>query len=460
MRRVDLELGLNPEDEETEHTRIIPSGMLQNIGPIDISRRLLKRLRASRNAQEGRLRVWDFGYDWRLSPLFLSAQIVKFLETLPCNQPNVPKHERGATMISHSLGGLLTRHAVNTNPLLVKHVVYAGTPQYCVNILGPLRNGDDVLLSSRVLTAQTNFTIRTTFALLPLDGKCFFDANTKEPYDIDFFDPATYEEYRLTPVIARPFPGLAAVSQNNSNNSIFSNIVGSVAGMLPNVIGNRKTGSSTSIATTSSSRQTSGGSEHQRPRETGNVTSSSTSAAHHHSSVDNNSSTNAMTPQMSDHAGDHDPTSSNPSTHVTLPHHLATAYLTRTLASIKKFKQELAYNPGLSHLYPSTAVLFGKSYPTVSGCRVQGREAIKRADAYDDLMFGSGDGVVLARAAVLPEGYEVARGGVVSSERGHIGLLGDLEGVGRCLEAVLEEGARRGREMGRSSDNERKRQAI
>lgn len=427
--------------------------MLQNIGPIDISRRLLKRLRACKNAQEGRLRVWDFGYDWRLSPLFLSAQLVKFLETLPCNQPNVPKRERGATMISHSLGGLLTRHAINTKPLLVKHVLYAGVPQYCVNILGPLRNGDDVLLSSRVLTAQTNFTIRTTFALLPLDGKCFFDTATKESYDIDFFDPATYEEYRLTPVIARPFPALTTVPQNNSNSSIFSSIVGSVTGMLPNVIGNRKTGSNTSISTTSSNRQTNSVPLDRVSSKEDTSNSSPTNATpHHHSALDNSNSSNAMKPQMNDHSGDHDPTSDNPATHVTIPHHLAYAYLTRTLTSIKKFKQELAYNPALSHLYPSTAVLFGKSYPTVSGCRVVGREGIKRADAYDDLVFGSGDGVVLARAAMLPEGYESARGGVVSSERGHIGLLGDLEGVGRCLEAVLEEGERRGRGRGRGED--------
>lgn len=448
LRRVDLEVGLDPEDEETEHTRIIPSGMLQNIGPIDISRRLLRRLRASNNAQEGRLRVWDFGYDWRLSPHLLSTQLLKFLETLPCNQPDVPKHERGATMISHSLGGLITRHAINTNPLLVKHVIYAGVPQYCVNILGPLRNGDDVLLSSRVLTAQTNFTIRTTYALLPLDGKCFFDGTTKERYDIDFFDPAMYEEYKLSPVIARPHPPLVPPPQSNGNGGIISNIVGSVTGILRNTSG-------TSTPTNPSIRQT--GNKHERGLSggrSGNDADSSTQPEQHstglpHLNDTTSSSHNAMKPQMNDHAGDHDPTSDNPATHVTIPHHLAYAYLNRTLASVKKFKQELAFKPELAHLYPSTAVIFGKSYPTVSGCRVAGREGIKRADAYDDLVFGSGDGVVLARAAMLPDGYEIVKGGVVSSGRGHIGLLGDLEGIGRCLDAVIQDRERMGRRRGR-----------
>ena len=64
------------------------------------------------------------------------------------------------------------------------------------------------------------------------------------------------------------------------------------------------------------------------------------------------------------------------------------------------------------------------------------------------MAFASGDGVVLARAAMLPEGYVVARGGVVSSERGHVTLLGDLEAVGRCLNAVRVE-RRKGVGLGR-----------
>ena len=73
------------------------------------------------------------------------------------------------------------------------------------------------------------------------------------------------------------------------------------------------------------------------------------------------------------------------------------------------------------------------------GARVSGRDGIRRADAYDDLAFASGDGVCLARAAMLPKGYEVClvKGGRVRTERGHVGLLGDLESVGRCLESVI-----------------------
>ena len=174
LRKADLQVGLNAEDELTEPQRIIPSGMLSHIGPIDISRRLIKRLRSCHNAAEGKLRIWDFGYDWRLSPHLLAKQLIEFLEGLPSNKSNTTGTS-GALVVAHSLGGLITRNAVNQRPQLFSGIVYAGVPQTCVNILGPLRNGDDVLISSRVLTAQVNFTIRTSFALLPLDGKCFLN---------------------------------------------------------------------------------------------------------------------------------------------------------------------------------------------------------------------------------------------------------------------------------------------
>jgi hypothetical protein len=138
IRKVDLEVGLNPEDEERMPETIYPSGMLQNIGPVDISKRLFKRLSECENARNGKLRIHDYGYDWRLSPHLLSRQLTEFLDKLPSN---TAKDGPGALVIAHSLGGLITRHVVNNRPELFSGVVYAGVPKSCVNILGPLRNG-------------------------------------------------------------------------------------------------------------------------------------------------------------------------------------------------------------------------------------------------------------------------------------------------------------------------------
>ena len=221
LRKVNLEIGLNDEDEEVMAQKIIPDGMLTHIGPVDIGRRLLRKLRTGQcapgaNGKEFGRTTHEYSYDWRLSPHILSRQLIAFLETLPCNQGNGPgqprKAGRGALVIAHSLGGLIVRHAVNQRPELFSAVLFAGTPQHCVNILGPLRNGDTVMLSSRVLTAQVNFTMRSSYALLPMDGQCFVNKKTGDAIPVDFFDVNSWIRYALSPCVVAP----AKTSQTHS----------------------------------------------------------------------------------------------------------------------------------------------------------------------------------------------------------------------------------------------------
>ncbi|KAF4989873.1 hypothetical protein FDECE_14566, partial [Fusarium decemcellulare] len=167
MRKVNLEVGLEDEDEEKMEETIKADGMLKHIGPVDISRKFLKKLRSCDNARTGKLRIWDYGYDWRLSPPLLSRKLQEYLQKLPSNRPETPAESRGALVIAHSLGGLITRHAVNQRPDLFSGVLYCGTPQRCINILNPLRHGDVVLLNEKLLTARVNFTMRTSFVFLP-----------------------------------------------------------------------------------------------------------------------------------------------------------------------------------------------------------------------------------------------------------------------------------------------------
>lgn len=470
LRKVDLEVGLNPEDEETMEERVIPGGMLTHVGPVDVARRLFKRLRASENALNGDLRIHEYSYDWRLSPHLLSRKLIQYLEKLPCNQPDTPKEKRGAIVIAHSLGGLITRHAINKRPELFSGVIYAGTPNTCVNILGPLRNGDDVLLSSRVLTAQVNFTIRTSFALLPLDGKCFFNKETKEEFPIDFFDVQTWIDHALSPVVTTPLPPF---KDSNSPSGI-TGVISSMASVLPSL---PSIGRKSSLHKNSNSTSQSEKLKDEKAKAT-----SAAKTANAEAKAEGGAAGSGMAPQMggNNHSNATDSYSpsfgnnnnSNPATAVTIPRDAAIAYLTRTLAEVKKFKEELAFrpelgtasHPGGTNAYPPAAVIYGKSIPTVYGAKVLSREHIRHTDCYDDLAFASGDGVVLARAAQVPEGYSVVRGGCVSSDRGHVTLLGDLEAVGRCLGAVS--GARRagvglGEEWGvqaREKEKERERE--
>ncbi|KAF7593396.1 hypothetical protein BBP40_011586 [Aspergillus hancockii] len=415
LRKVDLEVGLDPEDEERMEETIIPSGVLSHVGPVDICRRLMKHLRKCENAVKGDLRVWDYGYDWRLSPHLLSRKLIKFLEGLPCNAPNVPREKRGAWVVAHSLGGLITRHAVNQRPELFAGVLYAGTPQHCVNILGPLRNGDDVLLSSRVLTAQVNFTFRTSFALLPEDGHCFIDKRTKEEYRVDFFSAQAWDEYRLSPCVREALPLMTYKSLGLKDN---------IGKRFSAVLGSKDSLSSDDAI--------------EDDRNPNQVSRSNPTHTH-----DPAEKVSALAPSMDGVVG---PTSNlrgssnvKAATPVTIPRATAVAYLERTLAEVLRFKQELAFNPEhqSNNRYPPFTVLYGKSVPTVYGARVGSREQIKHQDAYDDLAFAAGDGVCLASAAMLPPGYRIIKNGLVKSDRGHVGLLGDLEGVGQCLKALI-----------------------
>lgn len=434
IRKVDLEVGLEPEDEEKMDEKIYSSGMLQNIGPVDISKRLFKRLKESENAQNGKLRVWDYGYDWRLSPHLLSQRLTKFLEELPSNRPSKDgsvKHNGGATVIAHSLGGLITRHVVNQRPELFKGVVYAGVPQACVNILGPIRNGDAVLLSSRVLTAQVNFTLRTSFVLLPEDGACFIDINTKEKYPVDFFNIDDWIKYRWSPCTDPPLP-----PRNQQGGSI-GNLLNKSSSLLSLPIPGKK--STSGVSSPLSPNFPSSGSDDNRSHSPPTKT---TRAADVLQNMDGGTD-RTIAPQMS---GNTNPvskgqsTSQSVSTAVTIPRPKAIAYLKRTLAETLKFKQELHFKPELeeANKYPPLALIYGKSIPTLLGAKVDGREGIACSDSYDNIAFASGDGVCLARQAMLPTGYKAAYGGRISSDRGHVTLLGDLNAVGRALEAVMK----------------------
>ncbi|CEJ93857.1 hypothetical protein VHEMI09423 [[Torrubiella] hemipterigena] len=410
MRKANLEVGLEDEDEENMPQTIIPSGMLKNIGPIDISRKFFKKLRSCENAKAGKLRVWDFGYDWRLSPARLSQALQDFLAKLPSNQPGVSPDAKGAIVVAHSLGGLITRHAVNQRPGLFAGVLYAGVPQGCINILGPLRNGDPVLFNEKLLTAKVNFSIRTSFLLLPDTGLCFVDQNTGEDYPIDFFNPDDWVKSRLSPCVADVLPPYNKPSQTTSP----------LTSLFPN----------TFLRSRSASK-----SEHK--------TANGYAAAADTTTPDVNAVAAETTNGTSTTTADQAAPLSDPEQRRNYE------YLAKTLAATKLFRSQLAHSSEheSKNAYPPLALIYGKDIPTVFAVRVQNREAIAHSDCYDDLIFRSGDGVVLAKEAMLPDGYAAVRGGRVSSERGHITLLGDFPALGKALEALLR-GRRKGIGLG------------
>ncbi|KAI0123858.1 hypothetical protein BJ170DRAFT_709251 [Xylariales sp. AK1849] len=420
IRKVNLEVGLDPEDEERMEETIYASGMLQNIGPVDISKRLFKRLRECENAKSNKLRVWDYGWDWRLSPHLLSRKLISFLEQLPSNQAGHPE-EKGATVIAHSLGGLITRHAVNHRPDLFAGVVFAGTPQRCINILGPIRNGDAVLLNEKVLTAQVTFSLRTTFVFLPEDGYCFINKNTGEEFPVDFYNPEEWAKYSLSPCIE---PALPAHNVKQGALGSFLNLSNS----LPTLPG-RSRGNSTS--------------SDYRP--SGSPTRKVVDATQQVGMQTDRT----LAPQMGNQTDSSVAQQQQKGPKNRSDRDRNIAYLKRTLGEARRFRAELAHRPDLrgSNSYPPMAVIYGKDTPTVYGAHVTSRDGIACSDAYDNLLFQSGDGVVLAREAMLPPGYDVVKGGRISTDRGHITMLGDLAVVGKALDAIFR-GRKKGIGMG------------
>ncbi|KAK7751793.1 hypothetical protein SLS62_006279 [Diatrype stigma] len=472
IRKANLEVGLDPEDEERMEETIYPSGMLKNIGPVDISKRLFKRIRESENARAGKLRVWDYGYDWRLSPHLLSRKLNEFIAQLPSNQSTGSPEERGALVIAHSLGGLITRHAVNQRPELYSGVIFAGTPQRCINILGPIRNGDAVLFNEKVLTAQVNFSLRTSFVFLPEDGYCFINKHTGEEFPVDFYDPAQWAKHSLSPCIEpalpafnargalgslREFSGRIPTPLRSRGNSSASDTrpPGQPSPTTQNPLAEAvrrveiatdrtlapqmgaHTGSGSTAATTAATAQQQ---QSQQQSSSSPFSTSFSSSTFNPLSSSSNSNNNSNSTSLDAAARRRN-----------------TAYLARTLADTRRFRAEAAHRPEHSraNAYPPLAIIYGKDVPTVSAAHVSSREAIACADAYDNLVFQSGDGVVLAREAQLPPGYDVVRGGRVSTDRGHITMLGDLEAVGRALRAVVR-GRRKGIGLGRSGGAQRR----
>ncbi|KZL83812.1 hypothetical protein CI238_09880 [Colletotrichum incanum] len=429
MRKVDLEVGLDPEDEETMEKRIIPSGMLQNIGPIDISKKLFKKIGACENVRKGKLRLWDYGYDWRLSPHLLSRKMIEFLEKLPSNQPD-SKEPRGALVLAHSLGGLITRHVVNQRPDLFSGVVYVGTPQRCINVLGPLRDGDAVLLNEKILTAQVNFSLRTTFVFLPDDGCCFVNKDTKEEYRINFHDVNDWIKYRLSPCIEPPLPPLIPKEKSTTFGSLLS--------VRSRSSSEKKQNHTLPPSLADAARKVEQAREgNMNPQIDGNTR--------------NQASNTKPSPFTKGSSGT--PTPANRARNL--------AYLERVLAEVKQFRAETQFNPAHSeaNVYPPLGVIYGKEIPTVYAVKVASREAIAHHGAYDDLIFRAGDGVVLAREAQLPEGYELVRGGRVSTERGHLTMLGDMPAVGKALEAVVR-GRRKGIGLGNATNKKVQKRSV
>ncbi|ODV80577.1 uncharacterized protein CANTADRAFT_47907 [Suhomyces tanzawaensis NRRL Y-17324] len=426
LRKINLLIGPRPEDELKAMDLIYPDGVLKNIGPIDICKKLIKKLSANPKTN-----VKEYGYDWRLSADIASRQFEEFLEEM------YRKTGKPTLVIAHSMGGLIAHGALNRNPKLFRSLVYVGVPSECLNILGPLRYGDSVILNDKILTYETNFMMRSGFIFLPLSGRVFVNTETKEYFDLDYFNPDTWVEYDLNPLVSSKRKLLEEQGHKSPIHLPVSESTGSIP--IINSISNKLK----HYRSISMNRKT-------RPSavDEGSSNSSSQAGSPIRNPLSPKLHPKADSPSVPSFLSSFKTATSEDEVeeHFSFTFTEAYNYLADTLKRAKAYILSLDYIEELETEYPPLAMVYGNKVPSVRGSNVRDRQDIKDGNYYS-FFYGHGDGVVHQRW-LMPQrkGFdfyddETGRGQIVgkfASERGHVNLMTDFNAMGKALSAVFE----------------------
>ncbi|KAI5970709.1 hypothetical protein CANMA_000300 [Candida margitis] len=461
LRKINLLLGPNKSDELNAEDKIYPDGILSHVGPIDICRKLIKKLDAN-----PKVNIQEFGYDWRLSGDYVSHKLEQFLTQI------YQETGKPTLVIAHSMGGLMVHGALQRNPSLFRSIVYVGSPSECLNILGPIRFGDSVLLSDKILTFETNFMMRSSYVFLPLSGETFYNYKTKEKYKIDFFNPDNWVEYNLNPLVAKQRK-IEAENKDKDRKLQDSDRTGTASSMS-SIKSTRSpsppsslTSSSTfpsinSISSKFSKMYRSTSLKKNKSGNGGAAASSDTFFPHSSSSAvsstspptrsSTNSDITASEPQPPAATAaipgvDSTGTQSTPHpNHYSFTFAESYRYLSETLKSTKKYILSLEHDPKLAAEYPPLAIVYGNKIPSVRGSLVRSRQDIKDGNYYE-FFYGHGDGVIHQKW-LMPEKkgftyYDKHSGtgeivGKFASDAAHVGLMTDFDAMGKALNSVFE----------------------
>lgn len=424
LRKINLLLGPTKEDELNASKYIIPDGVLKNIGPIDICRRLIKRLSSNPNAN-----VVEFGYDWRLSGPVLSQNLINELQRIH-DETGKP-----SLIIAHSMGGLITHGALQQRPDLFRSIVYVGSPSECLNILGPIRFGDSVILSDKILTYETNFMMRSSFLFLPLHGSVFINRDTHDPYDLDLFDPEVWVKYNLNPLVLEKRRQLERRKLAGGSPTLTK---ASLADMTT------KNNESLAYLSRSLTINSTSDSTHSFFNISLKLRKTSSTLTRFRSP------TSPYFPETETFDNDLDSTSEPEIGPKSLPYSFSFTesynYLAETLAATKEFLSGLEFKEELADKYPPMAIVYGNTVPSVRFSVVRHRQDIKDGNYYE-FYYGHGDGVVNLKF-LMPEKKnfnkydpKTGRGYIVGkfvSDCGHVSLMTDFKAMGMALSAVCE----------------------
>ncbi|KAL6935043.1 uncharacterized protein HGUI_01685 [Hanseniaspora guilliermondii] len=191
---------------------VMATSILKNIGPIDIMSNLIEKVKKCNKE----VHVLEFAYDWRQCLDLSAVELEEFI----LNNCNINEANRNDIhIVAHSMGGLIAHKVMTLHPMWFKGVVYVGCPSFVSNILGPLRFGDSILYNKKILTPEVSFSFRSSFYFLPQKVKpegnqkygrkgstsSYVFVNDEDfniKYDLDFFDPKTWIDYKLSPCLS------------------------------------------------------------------------------------------------------------------------------------------------------------------------------------------------------------------------------------------------------------------
>ncbi|GAV48484.1 hypothetical protein ZYGR_0I07810 [Zygosaccharomyces rouxii] len=427
LRKIDLRIGPSDEDELEAMKHIYPDGILSHVGPIDVCKRLIKRLKSN-----SKVRLTDFGYDWRISLDITAEQLCDKLQQLYDSQ----EVKKGTYIVAHSMGGLVAHKVLQDKTHLIRGIIYVGSPGQCPNILGPLKFGDEVLMNKTILSKETNFFMRSSFAFLPLDGRCFVERGTSKKFNLDYFDPQIWIKLGLSPLVDEdrvmdphsapkvakkqsfedekrmaktetktklPQPGISTEGKDLLGILNPIPLIRSISGS-----NDKEPSDPSSPDGKTSFRQWNPFSLVTR------LSSSATDAADLTQHREIQDDQNDMLFKTS--------------------HEECVRYLERTLKRTKEFLSSLDYKPEKN--YPPLVMVYSNQVPTVRGVHIQGLKDVKLGH-YDDFCYGPGDGVVYHKW-LLPEqrGFPVVA--KINTDCGHVSLMSDLDAMAKAFISLVD----------------------
>ncbi|SGY12059.1 BQ5605_C011g06374 [Microbotryum silenes-dioicae] len=479
FKKSNLFMGLGDEDELRSTATVVPGKMLMRMSFINLGKGLetkLKLLAATTRGTDLALRYHNHGYDWRRNLDLSSAELLTKLEHLKAESAargeGVDGKGEGATIVAHSMGGLVTLHALATakDPTMIKQIIFAGTPfGGCANILGPLRQGDGILFNKEIGSPVTVFSMRSSFYLLPRNHLSF-ETPLGKLLPIDFFDAHSWAKYGLSPLMAQIYntddpehcdqrSRARAEALEVDTMSLHSGLA-MVPGEIDVISRSREEvahdvhldfgalGTHSNFSTPNSSRQgsvksppTSASMSPTKPsdRFSPPASASMTPSSVPMISTNGDSGSRALAAGVSGKKKGARATPFEIDMNRLLQSDAdISEYLERTLERVKKFYHDIdtLFDPAKIDLYPKIALITSRKTATARGIVTDSYDTIA-STPYTRLLFGEGDGIVTYESASsLPGPWNDLVKGVVESNFGHVSLLADIDAVARCFEAL------------------------